>query len=65
MFTEVREWNGEAEFDADADPDSEGTEPGRDSPLNDFGDWADTITDSSHYPESLPVVRPPGLNTPF
>jgi hypothetical protein len=57
----VREWNEEAEFDADGDPDSEGIEPGWETLLNDITDWADLTPGNTEYPEILPVVRPPGL----
>lgn len=57
----VREWNEEAEFDANGDPDSEGIEPGWETPLNDIADWADLTPGNTEYPEILPVVRRSGL----
>jgi len=54
----VREWNEEAEFDKEAgDPDTEGTEPGWDTPLNDREDWRDLTPGNQDLPALL-VKRP-------
>ena len=50
----VREWNEEVEFDKDGNPDSEGTETGWGTPLNDITDWADLTPGDDTFP-SLPT----------
>ena len=45
----VREWNEEAQFDADADPDTTGTEPYSGTPINDRRDWADATPGSTTF----------------
>ncbi len=50
----VREWNEEAEFDVDGDPDTEGLEAGWGTPINDLDDWADVQADYDGYPRVLP-----------
>jgi hypothetical protein len=51
----VREWNEEAEFDVDGDPDTIGLEPGWNTPINDLDDWADLAPGEEGYPRILPV----------
>lgn len=46
----VREWNEEAEFDADGDPDTEGLEPGWDTRYDDFPDWAELTPGAGAWP---------------
>lgn len=53
----VREWNEEAQFDMDGDPDTEGLEPGWNTPINDIPDWADFTPGNVRYPKILPVER--------
>jgi hypothetical protein len=38
---DVREWNEKAQLAQDGDPDTTGTEPYWNTPVNDFDDWAD------------------------
>lgn len=45
----VREWNEEAQFDADGDPNTTGTEPVTGLPLNDRQDWADATPGSTTW----------------
>jgi hypothetical protein len=47
---QVREWNEEVEFDADGDPDTTGTEPGWEMPLDDWTDWATLTPGSKDFP---------------
>jgi hypothetical protein len=51
----VREWNEEAQFDMNGDPDTEGMEPGWNTPINDIFDWADLTPGNQQYPRILPV----------
>lgn len=46
----VREWNEEAQFDADRDPDTTGTEPGWNTPIDDIPDWDVLTPDDTSYP---------------
>lgn len=52
----VREWNEEAEHDAEGNPDTTGVEPGWGTPINDRADFADLAPGASTYPQ-LPPVR--------
>lgn len=45
----VREWNEVDEWEADGDPDSDGTEPTTGLPLNDRRDWADATPGSTTW----------------
>jgi hypothetical protein len=46
----VREWNEEAQFDVDRDPDTTGTEPGWNTPIDDIPDWDVLTPDNTTYP---------------
>ena len=48
----VREWNEEAEFDIDGDPNTTGWETEwEDEPIDDVGDWATVTPDDVSYPQ--------------
>jgi hypothetical protein len=56
----VREWNEEAQFDMEGDPDTEGLEPGWswEEPINDMVDWGDYERNNIVYPQILPAGKP-------
>jgi hypothetical protein len=54
----VREWNEEAQFDMDSDSETEGLEPGWETPINDITDWSDLLRNNIEYPKILPVGQP-------
>lgn len=47
---QVREWNEEVEFDADQDPDTVGTEPGWEAPIDDWDDWKTLTPGDADFP---------------
>lgn len=50
IAVQVREWNEEVEFDADGDPDTVGTEPGWDGPIDDWDDWKTLTPGATDFP---------------